>query len=335
MTLASFGWYEDMEKISVIVPIFNVEKYVAKCIDSILEQTYQNLEIILVDDGSTDSCPTICDRYKENNERIKVIHKKNGGLSSARNAGLAVAEGSLIAFVDSDDYIEAELLERLRDALVLHNADMAVCNFRYVDEQGKRLKEYPTHIVENCCMDQNQYWRNLFDSYANGVAYIVAWNKLYRKTLWDKLRYPEGKLNEDEFVVHDIVRQCGKITGIDYVGYDYVQRTGSIMSQLKKKANFDKYEAMEKRINYFVSIERKDLARNQLSFFLDALCYEYLRCRTKQEKNIYKEKMGEYCVYSKEFYRELSISKKDVTKKLGCKYAPWLFSRIACVYRNI
>jgi glycosyltransferase involved in cell wall biosynthesis len=324
-----------MEKISVIVPVFNVEKYLVRCVDSILKQTYQNLEIILVDDGSTDSCPAICDRYKDDYGMIKVIHKTNGGLSSARNVGLDMAEGDFVLFVDSDDFIEEEMLEKLHDALVLHDADMSVCNIRYVDEQGKQMKLHPSHIVENCSMDQEHYWRNLFVSYANGVVYIIACNKLYRKKLWDKLRFPEGKLNEDEFVVHNIVRQCGKIAGSDYVGYDYVQRTGSIVHQLNKKANFDKFEALEMRINYFASTARYDFARKQLSLFFDVFCFQYMQCRTMQEKEIFREKLQKYSAYLNEFYRECPAPTKERMNALGGRCAPWLFCRMMYVYRCI
>jgi hypothetical protein len=174
----------------------------------------------------------------------------------------------------------------------------------------------------------------MFGSYANGVDYIVAWNKLYRKKLWDKLRYPEGKMNEDEFVVHNFVRQCDKIAGVDYVGYNYVQRSGSIIHQLRKKANFDKCEALEMRINYFVSTERYDFARKQLSLIFDVLCFQYMQCRTMQEKNIFREKLQKYSTYLKEFYQERSVPKKEMMKALGCKCTPWLFCRIVYVYRG-
>jgi hypothetical protein len=153
--------------------------------------------------------------------------------------------------------------------------------------------------------------------------------------VWKKLRYPNGKISEDAYVIHDIVRQCRCIVGIDYIGYDYVKRDGSIMSESWKRANFDLYDAWIGRIKYFISINRDDFVREQLSQYIDGLCYQYMPCRTKQEKNIYKEKVQEYSAYAKEFYQEDSVPRKDRVKKLGCKCVPWLFCRCAYIYQDI
>ena len=138
---------EYLDEISVIIPIYNVEKYLEKCIDSVLAQTYRNIEIILVDDGSTDKCADICDSYLKKDSRVKVIHKVNGGLSSARNAGLDIAEGDFISFVDSDDFIEKEMLEKLYEALMEADADMAVCNFRWIDTNGARIAKQSKIVI--------------------------------------------------------------------------------------------------------------------------------------------------------------------------------------------
>lgn len=126
--------------ISIIVPVYKVENYLQKCIDSILAQTFRDFELILVDDGSPDRCPELCDAAAEKDSRIRVIHQKNGGLSAARNAGLDAARGGWIAFVDSDDAIEPEMYEALHDSAVKENADVAVCNFQLLDETGKNLQ---------------------------------------------------------------------------------------------------------------------------------------------------------------------------------------------------
>ena len=131
-----------MDTISVIVPVYNIEGYLGKCIDSIIAQTYKDLEIILVDDGSSDHCGAICDKYAKKDNRIKVIHKPNGGLSDARNHGIEAATGSYLGFVDGDDYIEPQMYEKLHNALVENDAEMSICSFRYVggyEERNGRL----------------------------------------------------------------------------------------------------------------------------------------------------------------------------------------------------
>lgn len=319
------------EKISVIVPVYQVEAYLERCVDSILKQTYQNLEIILVDDGSTDQCPEICDEYEKKDPRIKVIHKENGGLSSARNAGLDAAEGELIAFVDSDDFIEADMLEKLYDALTEHEADMSVCNLEWVDEHGRNIRGCYGQIFRDGCMDPWNYWEKVLDR--NNTCFVVAWNKLYRKEIWKKLRYPAGKLNEDEFVLHEIIRQCSRIAYVPYVGYNYVQRTGSIMSNKKKEPNFDVFSAWSTRIHYFNSIGREDLSRKQLVPYVEALIYMYHLCRTLEEKENFKLFYRTY----QSFYRKLDhgtfVSAKEKIMKTGMERAPILINIAMRLYR--
>ena len=146
--------------ISVIVPIFKVESYLGKCIDSILSQTYKNIEIILVDDGSPDSCPQICDLYSEKDNRIKVIHKNNGGLSDARNAGLIVSKGEYVCFVDGDDFVETEYVERLYTAIKKCNADLAICGFKYVDEKYNGLWRGESPI-NNEILDRDSFFSKI------------------------------------------------------------------------------------------------------------------------------------------------------------------------------
>ena len=262
------------ELISVIVPIYEVEKYIHKCVDSILQQIYADLEIILVDDGSTDSCPQICDEYARIDSRIQVIHKKNGGLSSARNAGLDVASGEYIAFVDGDDYIHPEMLENLYYALEDTGADMSACNLRYVDEAERPLEEYPDHVIRKETIDVDGIFHRSLEAY--GYYYIVVWNKLYKKYLWDSYRFQEGKIHEDEFAFHNIVRQCGKIACIPDVGYYYVQHEGSIMAGESVEGKMDGAEAFLERLDSFV-MERK----LQLLPRMDAKCF-YQICDVKK-----------------------------------------------------
>lgn len=320
------------EKISVIIPIYNVETYLTKCIDSVLNQTYQNLEIILVNDGSTDGCKRICDEYgRKYQKKIKVIHKKNGGLSSARNAGLDVAEGKLVAFVDSDDYIEPGMLEQLYKALIAYEADMSLCNLKVVFASQFKDKKHRELTVKWECMEQCNYWEKIFEP--DYARFVVAWNKLYRKKIWEKLRYPNGKINEDEFVLHEIVSQCDKIVYSSYVGYNYVQRNGSIMSQKKQKPNFDLFDAWIERIAYFDSIERKELCRKNLVLYVEALVYIYNLCRTKEEKEKFQQYYDTYQTLYRKHRDGTFVSLKEKILKTGIEIAPGMINTAMRGYR--
>ena len=169
--------------ISVIVPIYKVEKYLRRCVNSILRQSYTKLEILLIDDGSPDACPEICEAYAKTDSRVRVIHKENGGLSSARNTGLEIAEGEYIAFVDGDDYIHSEMLKQLYHALKDTDADLSVCNLQYVNEEGYKIPTYPDTIIENELLNADE---DFLKSQKNfGYYYIVVWNKHYKIKIWE------------------------------------------------------------------------------------------------------------------------------------------------------
>lgn len=214
-------------KISVIVPVYKVEPYLDHCVQSICAQTFSDFELILVDDGSPDRCPAICDAWAEKDARIRVIHQKNAGLSGARNSGIEAAQGLYLSFVDSDDYIEPDMLQNLVAALEKSDAQMAVCNLVYEDENGILFRYPDFSSLQDQVIDPDTYWKGYFS--AQGVYYTVAWNKLYRKELFNTVRYPLGKRNEDEFILGDLLAQCTRIACLGKVGYHYIQRGGSIM----------------------------------------------------------------------------------------------------------
>ncbi|MGN0550986.1 MAG: glycosyltransferase family 2 protein [Acutalibacteraceae bacterium] len=220
--------------ISVIVPIYKVEKYLKRCVDSILNQTYKNLEIILVDDGSPDNCPRMCDEYAEKDDRIKVIHKENGGLSDARNKGIDIANGEYLAFIDSDDFVSEDYIEKLYDAILKGDADLSMCSFIYVDEQGAILSDKRNHnpMVDTvlCAKEVLEYFYR-----ENGWYYVVAWNKLYKKELFNDVRFPYGKVHEDQYVFHHIISKCSRVSVISSRLVYYSQRQDSIMGTLNSK----------------------------------------------------------------------------------------------------
>ncbi len=238
-----------MDLVSVIVPVYNVEKYLAKCIDSILAQTYQNLEIILVDDGSTDGSSAICDEYAKQDARIKVVHKNNGGLSDARNCGFEISMGDFVCFIDSDDYIDKDMLATLYERIVSDEADISLCDFLYVDEQGFTIEEMSlgSPICEEILTKKQIFSKLERDK---NWYYIIACNKMYRRNIFNIIKFPVGKFHEDEFVVHHIYECCNRISCIDKKLYFYVQRSGSITnSDLSGKHRFA-MEALYDRVKF-------------------------------------------------------------------------------------
>lgn len=210
--------------ISVIVPVYNVEEYLDCCIKSIVKQTYNELEIILIDDGSTDSSGSICDKYSKSDSRIVVIHKENGGVSSSRNAGLDNATGEYLAFVDADDYVEEQYIEKLYNACIKHSADMSICDYYDFDENkvynSKDNKSYERIIDKDNLL--------IFDSKSN-INGVALWNKLYKTSLFKGLRFPENRVCEDTAVSYNVVYKASKIVHLQEKLYWYRSREGSIM----------------------------------------------------------------------------------------------------------
>lgn len=236
------------ELISVIVPIYKVENYLEKCVNSIINQTYKNLEIILVDDGSPDNCPKICDDLSKKDKRIKVIHKKNGGLSDARNAGIEVAKGKYLSFIDSDDYIDSDMLEYLLTELKNNNADVSICG-KYVNyENGNEEKNNDSK--EKVVMDKREALIkiNSFCGFDMSTC-----DKLYKKYLFDDVRFPYGKKCEDFYTMYKIFDKCEeKIVYNADAKYHYFQRAGSIsrntvMDEAYIQASLSQIEFFEKK----------------------------------------------------------------------------------------
>jgi glycosyltransferase involved in cell wall biosynthesis len=240
------------EKISVIVPVYRVENYLNRCLDSILRQTYKNLEIILVDDGSDDNSPAICDDFALKDPRIKVIHQENKGLAGARNAGLEAATGDFVAFVDSDDYINHGMYEHMMDQIIEHDADIAMCDIKYVfdgnypveppdDKDGLDIEVIDGHQA------QYQMCRTLRDR----ILYTVAWNKLYKRELFKGITYPEGRIHEDEARTHEILYKAEKIVYINCKYYYYFQRLDSIVGSVANLKKLNLIDAYTDRLAFY------------------------------------------------------------------------------------
>ncbi|MBE6959431.1 MAG: glycosyltransferase [Ruminococcaceae bacterium] len=225
--------------ISVVVPVYKVEPYLKKCVESILAQTYSNLEIILVDDGSPDNCGKICDELKQKDPRIFVIHKSNGGLSSARNAGIEIARGEYIGFVDSDDTVEPNMYENLYAAIQHDKTTLAVCAVNYVYEDGKVLTK--PGLGENAIFN---FPEAMIEMNLHRLFDMATWSKLYHRDLFDSLRFPVGKLSEDYYVMFHILDRAQRISYVDTRCYNYLQRKNSVTRS--NKINHDhEYAALE------------------------------------------------------------------------------------------
>ena len=221
-----------------------MEKYLCRCVDSVLEQTYTNMEIILVDDGSPDNCPVMCDEYARQDSRVKVIHQENAGLSGARNAGIDMAQGQWLAFVDSDDYLAADFLERLYQACVDTGSSLSVCRWEYV--RGETIPEHgpgETRVYTGREMLANLY-------VPDGAYFVVAWNKLYRKELFEDIRYPLGRIHEDEATTYRIYDKVKKAAYVDRSLYGYFVTPVSITRGFNPK-RMDWVTAVAERLDFF------------------------------------------------------------------------------------
>ena len=235
----------DTAKISVIVPVYKVEPYLDKCVSSIVNQTYTNLEIILVDDGSPDNCPAMCDAWAERDRRIRVIHKPNGGLSDARNVGMTVATGELMAFVDSDDYLAPDMYEHLYRRLAEDNSDIAVCGVQMVWED-----KTPSRTLTregSCVLNQEEAMRAIIEE---SWLKQPVWYKLYKTALVRDILFPKGKYHEDVFWSYQAVGRAQRVSVSDHIGYYYLQRGGSIMGEGYSLKRLDAVEAKVQRCAY-------------------------------------------------------------------------------------
>ncbi len=210
--------------ISVVIPIFNEEEYLERCINSILVQTYKNLEIILVNDGSTDKSGQICDNYAQKDPRIKVIHKKNGGLSSARNKGIDISNGEFLSFLDSDDWVTNKYIETLYSLIKEHNAEISVVNFEKIYETNQNFSSNETVIKT---FNKYQALRALTDDYYHILVTSTA--KLYERSLFNKIRFPLNKIHEDEFVAHHLYYMANNVVVSTEKHMYYWQHANSIM----------------------------------------------------------------------------------------------------------
>ncbi len=277
--------------ISIIIPVYNVAPYLERCLDSIINQTYTKTEIIIVDDGSTDESPQICDNYALKDNRIKVIHKKNGGLSDARNAGISIATGDMIAFVDSDDWVSLNYLHEMYSQMIQTKADIIECGFVrtdiiVVEEYGPleyRTKTYNVIDAMSELINDNE-------------LHQVVWNKLYRKEIIDNTLFELGKYNEDEFWTYQIFARSKKIVKIDICLYYYFQNSSSIMGQGYKLKRLDAIEGKVRRQN-LINSKFPELSNVAATNLMDSIIFSgqmALKYLDKNDKKIAYNKLTDY-----------------------------------------
>ena len=229
--------------ISVVIPVYNVEKYLKKCIDSVCNQTYRNTQIILVDDGSTDNCGKLCDEAAKGDNRIFVIHKSNGGLSDARNKGIDIAKGKYITFIDSDDYISEDYLEYLYNLICDNDAEIAICGLIKTKNKQDVTR---FQITSEACLTKEKALEEML--YARKFS-TSACGKLYLTEFFFDVRYPYGKFSEDMFTTYKVINKASKIAYGNQICYYYLRRNGSIMVSQFSEKNLDVLDGLKQLAN--------------------------------------------------------------------------------------
>lgn len=272
-----------MAEVSVIVPVYQVEKYLRQCLDSIVNQTFKEIEIILVDDGSKDNSGKICDEYALKDNRVKVIHQDNMGLSDARNSGMNQMSGKYFMFVDSDDYVSEQMIEKLYTRVVETDADIVCCNFEYFWENNEKESFSTKQKREE--LNSSEIFNHRKNEKNYGI-WTVAWNKLYKSSSMNSFRFRSGKIHEDEFWANDIYQKNLKVVTIEDSLYYYRQRHNSIVGIKSIKKEFDLIEAFQERMQIYLNQNMyPDQAYKVLIYSLEPL-NECRKLKRTEEENI-------------------------------------------------
>lgn len=265
---------QEKDLLSVIVPVYNVEPYLSECVNSILNQTYKNFEVILVDDGSTDNSGELCDRFAEKDLRVRVIHKKNGGLSSARNIGVGESKGEYICFVDSDDMISSDYLKILYENAVNFNVDVSMCGFAKFTASDELY-----YVSENVSskIDKKEILNRLTGVGTEpALAITVAWNKLIKRSVADRISFPIGKLHEDEFYINSLLQTANIFAETSAELYYYRQRPDSIVGKNNQGdlRHFDAVQAFKERVKIYKRIADKYTYYNMKKAYKDFIVFQ-------------------------------------------------------------
>lgn len=296
-----------MKLITVIIPVYNVKPYLSKCLESVGKQSYKNLEIILVDDGSDDGSFSICKEFSKRDSRIKLYHTKNLGLSHARNVGLDHANGEYIVFVDSDDYIHENMISTMMDKA--EDADLVICNYKKVLNDTKKEIPQDAKCLKDDSWNYKQFWEHYYLKNLN-VFCCVAWNKLYKRKLFKNIRYPINEIHEDEYIINDIVSRCNKIKIINDVLYCYVQRGNSIMHN-SYQGYMENAEAFIGRCDAFQNRNLVGILRENLNKIPGLLVKGFNESQNRSKYRFLRQK---YILYLKQYLKN-NYSAKLLLKK--------------------
>lgn len=314
--------------ISVIVPVFKVEQYLDRCVESIVNQTYQNLQVILIDDGSPDNCPEKCDAWSEKDVRVNVIHQENGGLSDARNAGMRVARGEYIGFVDSDDWIAPEMYERLIEAMQKDESDIAACTVKMVWEDGS--PENLLTVQKKCVLDRSEAQLALLKE---SLLKQPVWYKLYRSRIILEIPFEKGKYHEDVFWSYQAIGMARRVSIIDYIGYYYWQRSASIMGERYSLKRLDAVEAKVRRQDYLADSYPQLVSNGKIDIQWTCMYHGQMAV-----KYLDKNEKSDAFRYLEEVSKRYALIKSDIsTVKL--KHRIWLILektsfQFCCELRN-
>ncbi len=307
-----------MAKISVIVPVYKVEQYIHRCVDSILAQTFTDFDVIMVDDGSPDQCGTICDEYARTDSRINVIHQKNGGLSAARNAGIdwayAHSDSAWLTFIDSDDWAHPKCLEILYGAVIRDKTKIAIGKALWTKGEG----------LPDEAEDRSTIWETEKYFGAETVNAIVAWGKIYNKTCFKDIRYPIGKIHEDEYVTYRVLFKEKYISVTDSFTYAYFQNDSGIMKGTWTPKRLDVLEGIEGQVRYFSSKKMVDIAKSRFLVLVGILKQSkrnLAKCESISEQERkkylrYVNRMMKWALIYQRKYGWLPFNKDASTKQL-------------------
>ncbi len=312
--------------ISVVVPVYRVEAYLGRCVESLRAQTYGNLEILLVDDGSPDGCSALCDAYAKEDGRILAIHQENQGLSGARNTGIGAAKGEYLAFVDSDDYVAKDFLQTLYEALERTGSSIAQCRFAYV--QGGPLKASGSQKL--AVYEGEALMEKLYGPEEEATCFVVAWNKLYQRKLFQKIRYPKGRIHEDEATTYRLFDEGKRLVSIDAALYGYfTENTGSITARFSKE-RLQWLTAHEERIDFFKENGYGRLLPRAYRKLCDACITFYFRCEGEKDAARLQEGLRERFMY---YRQEGSRWIRELPLRTRVGYC--LFGISPALYRNL
>ncbi len=311
----------DEELISVIVPIYNVKNFLPICINSLIGQTYKNLEILLIDDGSNDGSENIADEYSKKYSNIYSFHKQNGGLSDARNYGIDRAKGKYICFIDSDDYVDERYCEILYKNIKDAKADISICEYLRTEDNNKKQVNYDDESTK-VYTDEIEKQNNILNK-MNEIT-TVAWNKLYNIELWKDIRYPKGKLNEDEFVIHYLIDKAHSIVYTNLKLYYYYQRENSIMKSKYNEKRLDGLDAFKDRMNFYRNNKKYDsLFPKAYVLYMKFITSHYILAKRSNMQEICKKIIERY---RNDYDRQIKIeSKKDKLQLLLFLYFPTIY----------